>query len=246
MMSYPTITINELPKFSFKSFNEVPSEHPIKQFIEDIFPCVRQVVKFYYYYGVNRWNETEEFYDHLSTDRINCMYHGKNEDNVRCRLHGTRYIDDDFWFCISITEVPHIQFVDHWGHPILSFDIDLTHKAPIYNHQSCFCRWLPIKNIPATYLTHDVWTYCQHVLQEVRTHLPEQQLPEPNIENVTVSITYEFQSVMHLYDNDAPYIIEMTNVCGDSLVVHVYDPTLSDLPLNERVITWFSVSRPFK
>lgn len=249
MISYPEINTNtqitELPEFTIQTITEVPENHPTRQFFYAIFIYIRQVIKLFFHYKIDRGNELEQFYDELSTDRIKQVQHGKEQDRIYFRVDGINCDSYPLWFVLYIKNDPHegnipfIEFIDEYHHSLVSFGISLARNTPIYNYEMCFSKWLPIKNIPAEHVTEDVWKYCQYVLQNVRTTMPEQQFPEPNIKNVRITIIQPWQEILELNVTGIPYLIQVANTPGGRLVVHIREPATKE------IIKYFTIERPY-
>ena len=249
--TYPEITvntkINELPEFEIKKIKEVPENHPTRQFFNTIFIYIRQVIKLFFHYNIKRKNGAEQFYDELSTDCIEQIHHGEKKDRIFFLLCDVCDGGYPLWLTLSITNDPHegnipfIQFLDGWyRHPLVSFGISLARNTVIYNYNMCFDRWLPIKDVPAEHVTEDVWKYCQYVIKQVRTHMPEHQFPEPNIKNVRISIIQALSlKILKLDVVGIPYSIQATNCFGNAMVVNVHKP------VTEELVTYFTTKCPY-
>lgn len=251
MNSYPEINantqINELPEFEIKTITEVPENHPTRQFFYAIFMYLRQVIKLFFDYQVEHaingeWYE--QFYDELSADRIERVRHGEKQGCIFFHLRGVHCGDYILWFALCIKNDPHegnmpfISFMDVYHNSLLSFGISLARSTVIYNHDMCFRKWLPIKDVPAEHVTEDVWKYCQYVLQNVRTNMPEHQFPDLDIKNVRISITQGSPEILKLNVTGIPYSIRATNCCGNAMVVHILAPA------TEEIITYFTIKCP--
>lgn len=238
--------INELPKFEIEIITKVPNDHPTRQFFYAIFIYIHQVIKLFFHYNIEhaingKWYE--QFYDELSADCIEQIRHRKEQDHIYFQLQGVHCGDHPLWFTLSIKNdshegnIPFIQFIDRYNHPLVSFGISLARNTVIYNYEMCFYKWLPIKNVPAEHVTEDVWKYCKYVIKQVRTNMPTYQFPNPDVKNVRISITHRSQERLNLNVEGIPYSIQVTNCCG-GMVVHIL------APVTEEIIMYFTVEHP--